>query len=153
MWLMRTMHKLLLVLRQYRICLQCRRPRFHPWDGKIPLEKGTATHSGILVWRSPWIEEPGRLRSMGLQRVGHDWAIFAFIELKLNFDWRPLFWQKVPSWFVILWLSRLSLRILRFWYAVSSIENTMQRDVPGGPVPETPCSQCRRPGFSSWSGS
>ena len=37
-----------------------------------PLEKGMATHSSILAWRIPWIEEPGRLQSMGLQRVGHD---------------------------------------------------------------------------------
>ena len=34
-----------------------------------PLEKGMATHSGILAWRIPWTEEPGRLQSMGLQRV------------------------------------------------------------------------------------
>ena len=37
-----------------------------------PLEKGKATHSSILAWRIPWIEEPGRLESMGSQRVGHD---------------------------------------------------------------------------------
>ena len=37
-----------------------------------PLEKGTATHSSILAWRIPWTEEPGRLQSMGSQRVGHD---------------------------------------------------------------------------------
>ena len=36
-----------------------------------PLEKEMATHSHILAWRIPWIEEPGRLQSMGLQRVGH----------------------------------------------------------------------------------
>jgi len=41
-------------------------------DWKYPLEKGMATHSSILVWRIPWTEEPGRLQSMGLQRVGHD---------------------------------------------------------------------------------
>ena len=35
------------------------------------LEKEVATHSSILAWRIPWMEEPGRLRSMGLQRVGH----------------------------------------------------------------------------------
>ena len=35
-----------------------------------PLEKGIATHSSILAWRIPWIEEPGGLQSMGLQRVG-----------------------------------------------------------------------------------
>ena len=37
-----------------------------------PLEKEMATHSSILVWRIPWTEEPGRLQSMGSQRVGHN---------------------------------------------------------------------------------
>ena len=37
-----------------------------------PLEKEMATPSNILAWRIPWTEEPGRLPSMGLQRVGHD---------------------------------------------------------------------------------
>ena len=36
------------------------------------LEKGITTHSRILAWRIPWTEEPGRLQSMGSQRVGHD---------------------------------------------------------------------------------
>ena len=39
-----------------------------------PLEKVMATHSSILAWKIPWMEEPGRLQSMGLQRVRHDWA-------------------------------------------------------------------------------
>ena len=39
-----------------------------------PLEKDMATHSSILAWRIPWTEEPGRLQSMGSQRVGHNWA-------------------------------------------------------------------------------
>ena len=37
-----------------------------------PLEKGMATHSGILTWEIPWTEEPGRLQSIGLQGVRHD---------------------------------------------------------------------------------
>ena len=37
-----------------------------------PLEKELATHSSIPAWKIPWMEEPGRLLSMGLQRVGHD---------------------------------------------------------------------------------
>ena len=37
-----------------------------------PLEKEMAAHSSILAWRIPWVEEPGRLWSMGSQRVGHD---------------------------------------------------------------------------------
>ena len=36
------------------------------------LEKEMATHSSILAWKMPWTEEPGRLQSMGSQRVGHD---------------------------------------------------------------------------------
>ena len=39
---------------------------------KDPLEKEMATHSSILAWRIPWRKEPGRLQSMGSQRVGHD---------------------------------------------------------------------------------
>ena len=37
-----------------------------------PLEKGMATHSGVLAWRIPLTEEPGGPESMGSQRVGHD---------------------------------------------------------------------------------
>ena len=37
-----------------------------------PLEKEMATHCSILTWEIPWTEEPGRLQSMGSQRVGHD---------------------------------------------------------------------------------
>ena len=37
-----------------------------------PLEEGMATHSSILAWRIPWTEEPGRLQSIGLERVGHN---------------------------------------------------------------------------------
>ena len=50
----------------------------HTWvvqTGKRPglnLEKEMASHSNILAWRISWTEEPGRLQSMGSQRVGHD---------------------------------------------------------------------------------
>ena len=37
-----------------------------------PLEKEIATHSSILAWKIPWMEEPGRLLSVGSQRVGHN---------------------------------------------------------------------------------
>ena len=46
-----------------------------PLGWKDPLEKGMVTYSSILAWGIPWTEEPGRLQSMGLQRVGHDWVI------------------------------------------------------------------------------
>ena len=37
-----------------------------------PLEKVMATHSSTRAWKIPWTEKPGRLQSMGSQRVGHD---------------------------------------------------------------------------------
>ena len=40
-----------------------------------PLEKEMTIHSSIIAWRIPWTEDPGRLQSMGSQRVGHDWGI------------------------------------------------------------------------------
>ena len=50
-----------------------------PWETRCcslgredPLEKGMATHSNILAWEIPWIEEAGKLQSMVSQRVGHD---------------------------------------------------------------------------------
>ena len=45
-----------------------------------PLEEGIATHSNILAWRIPWTENPGRLQSMGSQRVGHKWATNTYIH-------------------------------------------------------------------------
>ena len=46
---------------------------FLGWEN--PLEEEMATHSGILAWKILGMEEPGRLKSTGLQRVGHDWAL------------------------------------------------------------------------------
>ena len=46
------------------------RVQFMGWED--PLEKEMATHSSILAWKILWTEEPGRLQSIGLQRVGHD---------------------------------------------------------------------------------
>ena len=54
-----------------------------------PLEKEMATHSSILAWKSSWTEEPGRLQSMGLQRVGHDWAT----SLSLRFSYLTCYTQ------------------------------------------------------------
>ena len=50
--------------------MQETRVRSLGWED--PLEKEIATHSSILVWKIPWMEEPGGLQSMGSQRVGHD---------------------------------------------------------------------------------
>ena len=57
-----------------------------------PLEKEMATHSGILAWRIPWMEESGGIQPIGLQRVGHDRSNLASThkaerEGKRNLDW------------------------------------------------------------------
>ena len=46
--------------------------RLESLGGEDPLEKEMATHSTTLAWKIPWTEKPGRLQSMGLQRVRHD---------------------------------------------------------------------------------
>ena len=53
-----------------------------------------ATHSGILAWKIPRTEEPGRLQSMGLQRAGSDWATFTRLEWLLEVKSRS--WIKYP---------------------------------------------------------
>ena len=69
------------------------------------LEKEMATHSSILAWKIPWTVEPGRLQSMGPQRVGHDWVASLSLSLQCGrpgFDpwvgkilWRQK-WQPTP---------------------------------------------------------
>ena len=49
-----------------------------------PLEKEMATHSSILAWRTPWMEETGGLQSMGSQRVGHNWVT----SLHMTIQWK-----------------------------------------------------------------
>ena len=46
-----------------------------------PLEKKMAIHSSTIAWKIPWTEEPGRLQSMGSQRVGHDWLTSLLLSL------------------------------------------------------------------------
>ena len=72
-------------LRGLSVCLQCRRPGFDPWVGKIPLEMEMATHSSTLAWRIPWTEESGGLQFMGSQRVEHDWVTSLSLSLSKQF--------------------------------------------------------------------
>ena len=59
------------------------------------LEKEMATHSSTLAWKIPWMEEPGRLQSMGSWRVGHDWAtslsLFTFMHWRRKWQPTPVF--------------------------------------------------------------
>ena len=59
----------------------------------VRLEKAMAPHSSTLAWKIPWTEEPGRLQSMGLLRVGHDWV--TSLSLFTSMHWRRK-WQPTP---------------------------------------------------------
>ena len=61
-----------LVAKMVKNLLAVQETRVQSMGQEDPLEKRMATHSSILTWRIPWTEEPGRLPSMVLQRVGHD---------------------------------------------------------------------------------
>ena len=69
-------------------CKNHRRSRVRSLDQEDPLEKGMATHSSSLAWRIPWLEEPGWLQSMGLQRIGHNWVIntYTFYHCYWEYD-------------------------------------------------------------------
>ena len=58
-------------------------------------EKAMAPHSSTLAWKIPWMEEPGRLQSMGSLRVGHDWAtslsLFTFMHWRRKWQPTPVF--------------------------------------------------------------
>ena len=58
-------------------------------------EKAMAPHSSTLAWKIPWMEEPGRLQSMGSLRVGHDWetslSLFTFMHRRRKWQPTPVF--------------------------------------------------------------
>ena len=58
-------------------------------------EKAMAPHSSTLAWKIPWTEEPGRLQSMGLWRVGHNWetllSLFTFMHWRRKWQPTPVF--------------------------------------------------------------
>ena len=59
------------------------------WEG--PLEKEMAPHSRTIAWKIPWTEKPGRLQSMGSQRVRHDWetSLFTIAVFSWRRQWHP----------------------------------------------------------------
>ena len=71
-------------LRRWRIRLQCGRPGFNPWVGKIPWKRTWQPTPVFLPGESPQTEEPGGLQSMGSQKVGHDWATKC-TDIKYNY--------------------------------------------------------------------
>ena len=71
-----------------------------------------APHSNTLAWKIPWMEEPGRLQSMGSLRVGHDWA--TSLSLFTFMHWRRK-WQPTPVFLPGESQGRQSLVGCRLW--------------------------------------
>ena len=95
-----------------------------------PLEKEMATHSNILAWKIPWLEEPGRPQSTGVTKSWTRLSDFTF-----------------TFFFSII----IKVRGERAQTMVVAKVGGMG-DFLGGPVVKTPRSQCRGPGFEPWSG-
>ena len=76
--------------------LKCLPPMWETWLWSLgredPPEKEMVTHSSILAWRILWSEKPGKLQSMGSQRVGHDWATSLSLLYHFIFHWF-CFWK------------------------------------------------------------
>ena len=64
----------LLLAKQVKHLSTVQETRVRALGWEDPLEKEMATHSSTITWKIPWTEEPGRLQSIGSQRVGHNWA-------------------------------------------------------------------------------
>ena len=88
-----------------------------------------ATQSSILAWRIPWTEEPGKLQSMGSQRVGHDWATNTHTETHTN-----------KLHYINQNISASLILSLGFPSGACGKESTCQ------------CRRCKRCGFDSWVG-
>jgi len=69
--------------------------KYLTWDLLIYVFLGLPPHSSTLAWKIPWMEEPGRLQSMGSLRVGHDWAtslwLFTFMHWRRKWQPTPVF--------------------------------------------------------------
>ena len=90
-----------------------------------PLEKRLATYSNILAWIIPWTEDPGRLQSLGSQRVRHDWAtnIFTFIFNVIVdiIDFFYTFYLFCVPWYLLCLLPFYILDVPLPWYYIFSI--------------------------------
>ena len=95
-----------------------------------------APHSSTLAWKIPWAEEPGRLHSMGSQRVGHNWAtslsLFTFMHWRRKWQPTPVFLLENPrdrgAWWAAVYGVAQSRTWLK-WLSSSSSSSILQHHV------------------------
>ena len=90
-------------------------------DSFVTLEKAMAPLSSTLAWEIPWTEEPGRLQSMGSQRVRHDWAtslsLFTFMHWRRQWQPTPVFLEnprdRGACWAAVYGFAQSQTRLMR----------------------------------------
>ena len=87
--------------------------RYLGWED--PLEKGMATHFSILVWKIQWTQELGGPRSMGLQRVGHDWATNTHTCYEQNWNMFQIPWWYKEQVARGILLGRVTNERMNYW--------------------------------------
>ena len=118
-----------------RICMQCGKPGFEPWVGKIPWRRAWQPTPVFLPGEPPWTEEPGRLQAMRLQRVEHDRAtkyrllntevqkethywdntFSSYIKLVNTVKQKTIQRQNEMHSFVSRWVGRLKENVVEIW--------------------------------------
>ena len=120
------------------------------------MTRRTAPHSSTLAWQIPWMEEPGGLQSVGLLRVGHDWAtslsLFPFMHWRRKWQPTPVFLPGESQgwgarWAAIYGVSQSQTRLKRL---SSSSSRTWLGDFPGGSVVKKSACQGKRHRFNPW---
>ena len=122
-----------------------------------PLEKEMAIHSSTIAWKIPWTEAPGRLQSMGSQRVGHDWVTSRSRSAKAQQQQKESFSQEREVWklqansiLVLKTSSRMCQIHLGLWHGTHpdppGTDDTFEGTLAWG----LPFSVCLNTDFASW---
>ena len=117
-----------------------------------------APHSSTLAWKVPWTEEPGGLRSMGLLRVGHDWAtslsLFTFMHWRRKRQPTPVFLPGESGDGGAWWAAVSGVAQSQTWLKrLSSSSSSEEVGFPGDASGKESTCQCRRLkscGFGTW---
>ena len=112
-----------------------------PGLGRFP--GGGHGNSSIPAWRIPWTEEPGRLQSMGLQRVGHDWSYLAHMQYFLS-TFRRVSRLSLGSLPGVTGSSSLCASNAKLWVSAYSSRTSVRifwRPLEGAETPRSPLTK------------
>ena len=118
-----------------RICLQCGRPGFDPWVGKIPWRRAWQPTPVFLPGESPRTEEPGGLQSIGFQRVRHGWVNKNTMQASVDLAWTTeVFLTNLSAPSLLLWVEFSSVQFSSVAQSCLTLCIPMNHSTPGLPV-------------------